>query len=222
MINQNWYLIIKDFIIGFSALITVIVSGFIGLNIWKRQIRYKDEYDIAMRFMTSIYLLRQTIINFRAPFGNPDEISESLKAEKIYIAYDAKDWNVSSSRAVYNQRWEKIVEILVQIDVAKLEVELHWGKEIYELYNSVFQKVRDLHYAVEKHLSILHDGYVNIDKEEYTKVNKIRIDEGNIFEDDEFTEDLKTKIQNIENYIKGKIKMRERKQFRLLNKAKKN
>ena len=208
MTDQTWYILIKDSLIVIAALIGSI-SAFWGLKTWRRQIKYKAEYDIAKRFMKCIYQLREAIKNVREPFQTSEEISESLKAEGLNASFGEKEWSIKSSRAVYNQRWKKLVEVLTQLDVEKLEAEVHWEEKTDELYKPIYQKVEDLHYAIKAHLEILKDGFVKINKEEYAKIIKIKNDESNQSGDDDFMKDLKTKIRNLEEFIKTKLKYRQ-------------
>src|SRR5207247_1959681 len=102
----------RDLMVSLSALVASILA-FLGLDAWRRQLRWTTEYQIALKTLKAIYALRESITEARGRFeaaplpgeghnGNSAE-SEVHRAARSYrlrltrVGEDRKSTRLNSS-----------------------------------------------------------------------------------------------------------------------------
>ncbi len=124
-----------------SALLAAIF-GISGVDVWKKKMKGKINYDIARQYLKAILQLRDAIKIVRNPFIPVSEMQSALK-ENGFDSEDYKD-NKKMNRAVYSVRWNKVQEAWTNLEMVLLEAEVSWGSEAIIVQKELDQLVRKL------------------------------------------------------------------------------
>lgn len=174
------------------AIVTGAIVAIVGVNTWKKELAGKVEYELARRYLKSVYKVREAIKFVRNPFIPVDEISIALKESGLEEA-DYSD-HERSNRAVYSKRWKKVTEASTDLNVELIEAEVSWGKEAVEVSKGLTDQVNKLFVALKMFL----------------EVREIKHDRGIIYEgydaNDVFNQDLEKAIKKIESYVRPHLK----------------
>lgn len=181
---------LKDLLTAVAA-ITATFVAIMGLNAWKRQLKGREEYDLARRYLRAIYKVRDSLRVVRNPFIPVEEMSRSLK-EKGLDGNDYSD-NQNTNRAVYDTRWSKVSEALSDLRVEQLEAEVLWGREAVEMCDYLDKCVANLMLKVRMFLQ----GDLN------SAVDLTIYDTG---EDNKFSKEIKEAVRITEDYLKPHLK----------------
>lgn len=177
----------NNIIITLGAIITVILA-IMGLNAWKKQMKGKTDYEVARRYLRSVYKTREAIKYVRNPAISVGEMEKSLeesglKDNKNLTEHQKTNW------AVYDARWKKVTEAKTEMDLESFEAEVSWGRDIILTQKDLDTLIRKLYATVSMFLR----GYGG-DKED-----KLIYDIG---EQDEFRKEIDEAIKKIEDYLK--------------------
>lgn len=137
--------IIKDIFLAGAAATTAYVA-YTGLEKWQKELRGKASFEVARELIKSIYKLRDALRGYRSPFISASEFPEGYQH-----SFD-KRTNEEKGRTwayVYSKRWEPIGEAMRNFDVAVLEAEVLWGRDIKDKANELRQCVRILRVDTE-------------------------------------------------------------------------
>jgi len=197
IINQPWYLIIKDILTFLLTVAGLIIAG-IGLITWKKQIKGTKEFDTVYNLNYSILKLRDAIRHVRNPAIWPDE---DQKAEE-YAKSKHPDIEIikDSHLSVYEMRWEKITQAATEMESHLLAAEVLWGSEILKLIRPLNIKINELNIALQQ----------NFRPEFRTKsikeIHSVIYDIGDgIDNHDAFSQDINKFIKEISKYLQSKI-----------------
>ena len=179
--------IINPLAISIVAIITAVVAVK-GLNTWKRQMKGKTDYEVARRYLRSVYKTREAIKYVRSPFISPGEMKKSLEESGLADNKDLTE-NQKTNWAVYDARWKKVTEAKTEMDLESFEAEVSWGKDIMVAQKDLDDLIRKLYATVSMFLR----GY-NGEKED-----KIIYDIG---EQDDFRKEIDEAIKKIQDYLK--------------------
>lgn len=169
------------------AAITATVVAIVGLNAWKKQMKGKEEYELARRYLRLIYRVRDAIKVVRNPFIPVEEMISSLK-EKGMNEDDYSD-HKKMNQAVYSTRWNKVQEALSDLRVEQLEAEVLWGKESVVVYDTLDQCIKKLMANIQL---FLRGGFKET-------MDLIIYDTG---EDNQFSKDIDTAVKIVEDSLR--------------------
>lgn len=122
---------------------------FVGGNVWKRQLSGKTEYDVALRFLRTVYKLRDAILLVRSPFMSAGEVAHAAKESDPSRASEGSplDWTKGTA-AAYEQRWKSILESVSDIQLVAQEAEVLWGRRAVEILAPLRKSVGELRWAL--------------------------------------------------------------------------
>ncbi len=166
------------------AAATAAVIAVLGLNAWKKQLRGKNDYELARRYLRAVYKLRDAIRFVRNPFIPAEEINAALKDSNQEKERTNRE---ETSRAVYSVRWEKVTDAGSDLDVELREAEISWGQEALDVERDFEKCVQELFVALR--MFVQHDQQPDRD---------LIYDMG---EQDEYNKKLKDAVAKIENYL---------------------
>lgn len=178
---------INTIAIGTGAIIAVI-----GVNAWKQQLKGKTDYELARRYLRSVYKVRDALKYVRNPFMSSDEIFLALRESGLSDT-DYSD-RKKSNRAVYAKRWEKVIGAASDLDVEYLEAEVSWGTGIVKVSEDFNAFRKKLFVSLKM---FLEERPLSNERED------IIYDGG---DDDDFNIDMRKAIENIEKFLKPHLK----------------
>ena len=197
---------LKEVVVTLAAATGAFVAV-LGLNAWKRQLAGRTEYEVAIKYLRSVYKLRDAIGLVRSPFMSADEMAHAVKE------IDGSVGNAGAERApsdatvaAYTFRWKSIMEAMSDIQVVSQEAEVLWGTQVVELLRPLRQCVSELNWAVDAYLR--------------EKTGRSRDRDGKLFEDthkvvfwmgddpvmDPFSGKVTTAVSGIERFIRPRLK----------------
>lgn len=197
---------ISAIITSLAAVATIIIAYF-GLQTWKDQLRGKAEYELAKRLLVHIYQLREEISFVRNPWQVGKEFENAMKENKIEgdRIYNP-DIKERTQEAIYGIRWKELSQPLTILLADKLEAEAVWGSDIVDLMNPIFEKVKQLHAAIGEYLNHLHysvDGQPDLTLAYYSVMSDSSDKNG----EDTFSDELTKIIEDIQDYLKSKLRL---------------
>ena len=105
--------------------------GIFGLKAWRKQLKGRNDYELARRLLKNTYRIRDGIANIRSPFGNPSEIERALTELEVKDSLSGKDnheRHLMEQQALYAFRWDRfLLEQLADLEVDRIEAEVLWG-----------------------------------------------------------------------------------------------
>ena len=202
----SWFTILKDIILLLVAIIGV-GSAIFGLKTWRKQLKGNTEYQLARRLMIVIYKARDYVKIVRNPFMDGGEITQAFKEnnEEVPNIHDKK-YNIKVDRAVYSMRWRQLNSALSDLKIELLEAEVIWGKEVVTKLNAFYICIKDLNFAIYKHINV-KDGIFKLTAEELKKNELIVYDTSDDPSENEFSGKFKQSVEEIECYIKPMLKL---------------
>lgn len=198
--------LLKDVVLSGTAITGAIVAVK-GLGTWRRQLKGKSEYELSRRVLVTLFKYRDAINGVRHPAmwayelpSPPEEEAEKMSPEQIRFYGTSK---------AYQARWDKVQTERTSLYADLLEAEAIWGIELKDLFKKVFDLEHELFTRIRHYIEL-----INPDTDEATKEAIQRIDEkareimyDNMSgEPDEYKQDLVSAIENIEKYLKPKLK----------------
>lgn len=184
---ENIVSILNLILVGFG-----VYFAFIGLDAWKKQLKGKDNYDLARRLLKNIYAVRESIRFVRNPLISTVEMETSL-TKSGFKPEDYSD-RTKMHNAVYSIRWNKIMEAKAELDTLLIEVEVLWGKDYLYVFNQLNEKILKLYSTLTIFLNYEKD--VPFDR-------NILYDIG---EKDLFNQEVNNVVKKIEEYVKPHLK----------------
>lgn len=183
--------VIKDLVTILATCIATWIA-ITGIKAWKKQLKGKTEYEISRRYLKAVYRVRDSIKYVRNPFVPVEEIMSSLKKNGL-SELDYND-NKKTNRAVYSERWKKVIEAASDLDVELLDVEVSWGKEAIEIKSKLQECITNLFVNLKIFL------------EENDYGNDVRDSIYSVGEGDEFNKKLNDAVREIEDYLRPHLK----------------
>ena len=182
--------IIKDLVTVLGISIASYVA-IVGLSAWKKQLKGKTDYELARRYLRSVYKVRDAVKDVRNPFIPIEEMSLALK-ESGLSETDFSDRG-KYNRAVYSKRWKKVVEAGTDLNVELLEAEVSWGRGAFDAQKDFDNSIRKLF----MNLKLFLEGHA------LSEERDIIYDMG---EKDVFSKEINKGVQKIEEYLKPHLK----------------
>ena len=195
----------RDLILS-GAAITGAVVAIKGLSTWQRQLKGQSEYDLSRRILVSLFKYRDTINGVRYPAmwayempTPPDEEAKGMSSDQIQFYGTSKTYQV---------RWDKVQNERTNLYADLLEAEALWGDELKELFKVVFDLEHELFTSIRHYIELINPDTNEASKEAIRNIDKKRRDI--MYDDlsdggDEYKNDLKVGVENIEKYLKPKL-----------------
>jgi hypothetical protein len=119
----------SDALTGLAALVAAGVAVY-GVNEWKRQFKWRIEYNTARRYVRALHKVRESINrDVRNPAISNSEVEAAAEAAQLN---GAKVTDENRHWLVYVKRWEKLSAARADLRGELLETEVLWGKGIRE------------------------------------------------------------------------------------------
>jgi len=126
----------RDLMVSLSALVASILA-FLGLDAWRRQLRWTTEYQIALKTLKAIYALRESITEARGRFEAaplPGEGHNGNSAES----------EVHRAARSYRLRLTRVGECRADLLLAEQEALAAWGEQARDALANIVLAVDEL------------------------------------------------------------------------------
>lgn len=198
--------IVKNLATSAAAIVAAVVAV-LGLNAWRSQLRGKTEYDLARRFLRTVYRVRDAIQSVRAPVMLTGEVEAAV--EEAGLSFDEVEPGARTVIA-YERRWQRFREAWSDLELERLEAEVLWGIEALSGLQALRKCSSKLFAALHQHSRLqtraLPYGEKDLERQE-------RIDETLYYTSDDpnvdtFTGALQAAVAELEVSIKPKLKLK--------------
>lgn len=201
LINQAWYLIVKDVLTALFTLAGLIIAG-LGLATWKKQIKGSKEFDAAHNLHFAMLKLREAIKHVRNPAIWPSESQRAVKFIKERNPEKSEeDLKKNEHAYVYEMRWQKITDAYTEAESHLLAAEALWGHEIMDLTKPLNKKVRELNINLNQNFS-----EPEMRTKDLMAIHDVIYDKSSETEQDAFSAEVSKYIDAIADYLRKKIK----------------
>lgn len=215
LVSKDSIEIIRDAIVALAAASTAIIA-FLGLKAWRKQLIGRAQYELARRLLRATYTVRDAIPQLRNIFTTADEHAEAIQEiRKIEPKFRSKglEDDLKIFIHVYQIRGRKFNEALSDLQIEKLEAEVLWGHKITDVFNPLYDCVRELSLSIQEYLMLRQRGTYS--EEEKTEQEKKRFKELHdiVFEisadpeKDPFTAKVQEAIETINLYFRPYLKI---------------
>lgn len=203
---QAYVTLVKDIITGLSALTAAIIA-ILGLHAWKKQLKGKNEYELAQKYLKAVYKIREALAWVRNPYQSAIEISEAMKeANFINVSFKDPTYQVKSAKAVYQKRFRKVTETFLDLESIMLEAETLWGNSVREHINLLQKHSFSLSMTIQMHISDMeHNAPYDEENERKRMAIMYAITDGS--GEDPFANEIKKTILKIESFLKPRLKI---------------
>ncbi len=144
----------KDIIVGVAA-ITAAIIGFLGLRIWKWELKGRSEFELAKKLLRAVYRVNEAFKHVRNPFIMAFEYPEDMTD---HIGHLKKEHEHKGNVHVYETRWKVLGEAFVKLEELSLDAQVEWGSEFQESISSLRSRKMELNRAILSHLDSLIPG----------------------------------------------------------------
>lgn len=192
---------LKELALGGAAIAGAVIA-WKGLDAWKRQLRGKSEFEVALSLLRSCFRLREAIALVRHPMIERGEMVAALDAagsEPTQTEHPL-EWHSRGQAAVYETRWKSISDAMAELDTARIESEVLWGRDIADRVVALKRPVGILRWAVSTSLS---GGEVHLSQEQRKEIRETMY-LGQ--QPDPYGESVDAAVRAIEEYVRPKIK----------------
>ncbi len=162
---MEWLNHYSDALTGVAALIAAGVAIY-GVNEWKRQFKWRIEYETARRYIRALYRVREAINrDVRNPTISKSEFDGAKEAAELNgstVTDENRHW------IVYLKRWEKLSAARVDLRAELLETEVLWGKDIGKAEWKLQLLIGELYAKIHMHFMNLQNVTDSFDYLYYT------------------------------------------------------
>lgn len=136
-----------------TSLAALIAAGVAihGVREWKRQFKWRIEYETARRYIRALYRVREAINrDVRNPAISRSEFEQAKEAAELSgskVTDENRHW------VVYLKRWEKLSAARADLRAELLETEVLWGKGIREAEWKLQLLIGELYAKIHLHFT---------------------------------------------------------------------
>jgi hypothetical protein len=198
---------VTDLAVAFASLIAAWVAVS-GLSAWRHQLKGKTEYDLAKRILLSLFKYRDAIHGVRNPMMWGHEMPSPPEEKRQYMGI--QEIRYYGTEKAYQKRWDRVTEHKAKLYPELLEGEVIWGTELNERFKKIYKLQAELQNAVRRHLELSDPSTPQRKQDSVAKYHDKHRDilyDESFDESDEFSKDIESAIQNIEEFLKPKLEL---------------
>lgn len=202
---------VKEVVVAVAAAAAAVAAWW-GVSTWRRQLKGKAEYDVALKVLRATYRVRDAIQAMRSPFMSGGEMQSAMASEGFrqpppLATASTQAFHVSGLEAGYSVRWGVVSEALADLSVARLEAEAIWGEDAARCLDAVRQCARDLNAATRMYLKRQRNPRGAASEETFEReLEETVFSTGAESGDDAFTMRLREAVASMEAFIRPKLK----------------
>lgn len=130
--DPSW-LDVTQAVFSTGATVTGLIFAYRGFQSWRREMRGRSEFEVARRLLQSTMKIRDAIGHVRNPFM----VSGEWAGRPTVTGESQEKTNLNNEIHAYNKRLERLDEACREFYVARLEGEVLWGKEAFDVCDDI-------------------------------------------------------------------------------------
>ena len=128
-----------------------------NLHIWRHELDGKAKWELALRLIKTVYMVKDGITLARSPFGRPSELELQARALRLQPAGQGLPDPAKLRRWTYELRWKELLtDPLGSLNSASVEARLFW-EEFDQNMKPLLGCVSKLWEAFRDHASLGQD-----------------------------------------------------------------
>lgn len=186
---------ISNIILASAAVVTAYYARK-GIREWRKQLKGKTEYELALSILKNTYKLEKAIKTVRKPMFFAYEFSESPKTDNDRTEQGRYEgWCY-----VYKTRWKNVENTRIDLQDKLLEGQVLW-EEISECFSEIFRLENELFMSIQRYLTSQNPNVSILRKADKSDnpYRDIRLYE--IEEEDDFSKEFKDAIKPIKEFL---------------------
>lgn len=191
--------IFSSFLLSVSTA-SLALCAWIGVNQWKKEIRGKSEFDMALNFMKIAMNLRDTVQGARGPI-HPNELSVVDQIQAVPIVgrseYEQHMLSVKPHQDAWRKRSIIVSSALVELEDMYVVIEIFFGRECVTQTKNMARRVQRYLTAIDWEIGNLGRGDSTIDELENAAVLIKSLKTGN---PDDFTIGIEGDVEELRKY----------------------
>ncbi len=144
----EWISAGKDALVGLSV-ITAAVFAYLGLSVWKKELKGKSEYELAKDVLKSVYRVREALKHVRHPAIYQYEYPEEMIDHHGHLK---REHDYEGTAHVYEKRWETVAKAFGKLEEHHLDAQVEWGPEFQNKITKLRSCCVDLRIAIQQML----------------------------------------------------------------------
>jgi len=191
-----------------SAVIGGVVVAFVGVAVWRKQVRLKIRRDAAHEILRAACMIRRAIDGVRCGamhaweiMGRPDREAakeSSTGHERAQRSYRDQVW-------VYNNRFQHLQQARDALEAAELEAEVVLGREVIDRLEPLWKLPVRLRTCVDDYLVDVDAG-----KKSDEEILAVVSDKSMPDRRDDFGSKVDREIQKVRDYLRPYLEMKSR------------
>lgn len=134
--------ILKD-IVTIAGTIAAAIFGFVGLKMWRMQLRSTNNNDLARKILVALYKVKLSVMHLRRPFREvsiPDDKRFNTEAQNEAFAKQ------------YQEEWDRLRNDRIELQVACVEAQALWDKGFLSNLVPLNQCITELEMHLQEYL----------------------------------------------------------------------
>ncbi|MER1884683.1 hypothetical protein [Proteus mirabilis] len=195
---------LKD-LTGIAVSLVGIYVAVSGLNTWKKQLKWKEDHQLAKDILITLTKYQNAVHQVRNP--------AIFEYEKIKVSNDIRHTYTSEQvefiehESVYVERLKPVSQYHSELQALSIEADALWGKNITDLLKEIFNLELKLALAIRSHLLTMNPKISEAQKkyhiEKTPETDKVIY--FGISSDDEFLNEFNEKKDSLVREIQSKI-----------------
>ncbi|WP_287371326.1 hypothetical protein [Oceanithermus sp.] len=194
---QKWavqaLLVLKEWAVPLAAY-TGIVLSCLSYREWKRQHRWKIEYDLARKILQLIYEYRHTLFGARV---NQILVYECPEIKANPNSHSVKD-DADLLECAFRYRMSRVAKVRARLATSMLEAEVVWGDELKQKFLKLFMYEKQLGEAQVRYVNNMREGNDTLNNSIVRTVFK--------HPNDNYEKRVQTLFTELESYLQPKLK----------------
>ncbi len=196
----SWVSLTKDIVTGCAAVVGAAVA-LRGLNAWRQQLKGKTDCELARKLLKASYKVREEIRSVRHPAIWSNEAAAAEREVKIEGDALKENPNAARAYAVYQMRWNKLVEAVTELEAEAFEAEISWGEPAKAKLGELLKLVAMLRLAVSQHIEAMVDRNSSA-RPRPTEIRDILYDTSEPSKPDDFALKVQIAVAAIEAFLR--------------------
>ena len=186
--------LLKEWAVPIASYFGICISIY-GLQIWKRQHRWKVEFDIARKLLPHLYEYRHVLLGARVRQILIYECPEAKENPEKYSKKGVADL----LECAFRYRMSRVAQARAKLAASVLEAEAIWGNWLKEQFLKLFEYEQELGIAQVRYVKNMRVGKTELNRD----VEKIVFGAPN----DDFERKVQAVIYQFERFLKSKLRV---------------
>ncbi|WP_368879573.1 hypothetical protein [Proteus mirabilis] len=190
---------------GIAVSLVGIYVAVSGLYTWKKQLKWKEDHQLAKDILVTLTKYQNAIHQVRNPFIF--EYEKMKVSNDIRQAYTSEQVEFIEYESAYVERLKPVSQYHSELQALSIEADALWNKNITDLLKEIFNLELKLALAISSHLSTMNPKISEANKKYYIEKTPEtdKVIYFGISSNDEFLNEFNEKKDSLVRVMQSKI-----------------